>query len=86
MGRRSGWQALRGFGIRSLEDLSAMPADVLKLHDRLAGPGRDQRLARELIHGPDTVMQPIARLSCRLDSQMSGNIDRWVRVPLADDA
>jgi hypothetical protein len=51
VGQRSGWEALCGFGIRSLEDLPTMPADVLKLHDRLAGPGRNQRLAREPVHG-----------------------------------
>ncbi len=35
--------ALRGFSGGSLEDLPAMPADVIKLHDRPAGHGRDHQ-------------------------------------------
>ena len=47
MGQRSEEAALRGFTGGSLEDLPAMPADVIKFHNRLAGHGRDQCPARQ---------------------------------------
>jgi len=36
----------------ALEDLQAMPGDVHDVHWRLAGPGSEQGLAGEGVHGP----------------------------------
>src|SRR6267154_3918320 len=46
---------LCGFHVGPLEDLPVMPVDVHQFDHRLTWPGREQRLAGQVVHRPPSV-------------------------------